>query len=107
MDTNTIGGPSAGLMFSLEIINQLTEEDITKGYNIAGTGTLNEDGTVGRIGGAAQKLVAADKAGADYFLAPAENGRENSNYQEALAAAEDINTDVQVIPINTIDDASF
>src|SRR5699024_7358668 len=45
-----IGGPSAGLMFSLEIYNQLTEKDITKGYNIAGTGAIDSDGNVERIG---------------------------------------------------------
>ena len=50
-DTEKIGGPSAGLMFTLEILNQLLDVDISKGYNIAGTGEMNEDGTVGRIGG--------------------------------------------------------
>ena len=49
--TDEIGGPSAGFMFSLEIYNQLTEGDLTKGYQIAGTGTIDGDGTVGPIGG--------------------------------------------------------
>ncbi|GAE33838.1 SepM family pheromone-processing serine protease [Halalkalibacter akibai] len=105
IDTSQIGGPSAGLMFSLEMYNQLTESDITKGYDIAGTGTINEEGIVGRIGGASQKVVAADKAGADYFFAPNEGGIEGSNYQEALEAAEDIGTKMKVIPIDHFDDA--
>lgn len=105
IDTSQIGGPSAGLMFSLEIYNQLIEEDLTKGYAIAGTGTISEDGTVGRIGGAAQKVIAADKAGAVYFLAPNEEGAVDSNYQEALVAAEDIGTDMKIIPIDTFTEA--
>ena len=72
--TDEIGGPSAGFMFSLEIYNQLTEEDLTKGYQIAGTGTIDADGTVGPIGGIEQKIVAADKAGAEFFFAPNEKG---------------------------------
>ncbi len=105
IDTSQIGGPSAGLMFSLEIYNQLLEDDITKGYDIAGTGTINEAGEVGRIGGANQKVVAADKAGADYFFAPNEGGASESNYQEALEAAEDIGTNMQIIPIDTFEEA--
>src|SRR5690606_38753080 len=66
-DTDNIGGPSAGLMFTLEIYSQLTEKDVTKGYKIAGTGEIFEDGKIGAIGGIAQKVVAAHKAGADIF----------------------------------------
>ncbi len=47
IDSDTIGGPSAGLMFTLEILNQLVDEDITKGYDVAGTGTMESDGSVG------------------------------------------------------------
>ena len=82
--SDEIGGPSAGFMFSLEIYNQLTKEDLTKGYKIAGTGTISTDGTVGKIGGIEQKVVAADKAGAEIFFAPNENGEKNSNYQNAI-----------------------
>ncbi|MCM3667638.1 PDZ domain-containing protein [Mesobacillus maritimus] len=105
MDTDEIGGPSAGLMFSLEIYNQLSKTDLTKGYAIAGTGTISTDGTVGRIGGIEQKIVAADKAGADYFLAPNEEGAADSNYQIALKTAKDIKTSMEIIPVNTFDDA--
>ena len=55
INSNEIGGPSAGLMFTLEIYNQLVEEDLTKGHEIAGTGTINEKGEVGPIGGINQK----------------------------------------------------
>ena len=68
--TESIGGPSAGLMFSLEIYNQLTKNDLTKGHSIAGTGTIDPDGTVGRIGGIDKKVVAADNEGAEIFFAP-------------------------------------
>ncbi|RJR06356.1 PDZ domain-containing protein [Candidatus Parcubacteria bacterium] len=105
IDTAQIGGPSAGLMFTLEVYNQLMEEDISKGYNIAGTGAINEKGEVLRIGGISQKIVAADNAGVDIFFAPNENGAENSNYQEALVAAKDIKTKMKIVPVNTFDDA--
>ena len=79
-------------MFSLEIYNQLTLGDLTKGYQIAGTGTIDEGGKVGPIGGIGQKVVAADHSGADIFFAPNENGAAHSNYQDALIAAKDIDT---------------
>jgi Lon-like protease len=68
-----IGGPSAGMMFALGIIDTLTPGDLTGGKKIAGTGTIDADGRVGPIGGIRQKLVGAQRAGARYFLAPAEN----------------------------------
>ena len=68
-----IGGPSAGTMFALGIIDTLTEGDLTGGKKIAGTGTIDADGLVGPIGGIRQKLVGARNAGARYFLAPADN----------------------------------
>lgn len=77
MDIENIGGPSAGLMMSMEIYNQLTKEDETKGHHIAGTGTIDDEGKVGPIGGISQKVVAADKAGADIFFAPNEGGKKD------------------------------
>ncbi|MDN3014869.1 SepM family pheromone-processing serine protease [Paenibacillus sp. BSR1-1] len=103
--TDEIGGPSAGLMFSLEIYNQLTKEDLTKGYQIAGTGTIDVDGTVGPIGGIEQKIVAADKAGAEIFLAPNEKGAKDSNYKAAVKTARDIHTKMKIIPIDSFDQA--
>lgn len=103
--TDEIGGPSAGLMFSLEIYNQLTKQDFTKGYNIAGTGTIDAEGEVGPIGGIEQKIVAADKAGAVIFLAPNEKGKADSNYNAALKTAEDIGSQMEIVPVDTFDDA--
>ncbi|MDL4841280.1 SepM family pheromone-processing serine protease [Aquibacillus rhizosphaerae] len=103
--SGNIGGPSAGLMFSLEIYDQLTEEDITRGYQIAGTGELNYQGQVGRIGGIDKKVIAADSEGCDIFFAPNENGAENSNYQVAKDTAEEIGTDMKIVPVNTFKDA--
>jgi PDZ domain-containing protein len=68
-----IGGPSAGLMFALGIIDKLDPEDLTGGEIIAGTGTIDGAGKVGAIGGVPQKLVAADQIGAIAFLVPAAN----------------------------------
>ncbi|HLR22865.1 MAG TPA: SepM family pheromone-processing serine protease [Pseudogracilibacillus sp.] len=100
-----IGGPSAGLMFSLEIYNQLTEKDITKGYNIAGTGAIDSDGNVERIGSIDKKVVAADEEGVEIFFAPNEQGVKGSNYREAKQAAEKVGTSMKIVPVDTFDDA--
>jgi PDZ domain-containing protein len=71
-----IGGPSAGMMFSLGVIDKLTPGPMTGGRKIAGTGTIDSSGEVGPIGGIQQKLVGARDAGAEWFLAPADNCRE-------------------------------
>jgi PDZ domain-containing protein len=68
-----IGGPSAGLMFALGIIDKAGRQDLTGGRFIAGTGTIDPDGTVGAIGGIALKMIAARDKGATVFLAPASN----------------------------------
>lgn len=68
-----VGGPSAGLMFALGIIDLLTPGSINGGRHVAGTGTISPDGSVGAIGGIAQKMVAARDAGAVLFLAPKDN----------------------------------
>jgi Lon-like protease len=68
-----IGGPSAGLMFSLAIVDKLTPGALTGGRHVAGTGTITLDGAVGPIGGIGQKLAGADDAGASVFLVPARN----------------------------------
>lgn len=70
---DNIGGPSAGLMMSLAIYDTLTPGSVTDGFDIAGTGTITPDGTVGPIGGIQQKIAAARDAGADLFLVPADN----------------------------------
>lgn len=70
---NNIGGPSAGQMFALGIIDVLTKGEMTGGAKIAGTGTIDAAGVIGPIGGIRQKLYGARDAGNDYFLAPAAN----------------------------------
>jgi PDZ domain-containing protein len=70
---DNVGGPSAGMMFALGIIDTLTPGELNGGENVAGTGTIDAEGTVGPIGGIRQKLYGARDAGAEYFLAPASN----------------------------------
>ncbi|WP_347860676.1 SepM family pheromone-processing serine protease [Salimicrobium sp. PL1-032A] len=105
VESGDIGGPSAGLMFSLEIYDQLTEEDLTDGEEIAGTGEINYDGKVGRIGGIDKKVVAADDSGASVFFAPNEEGAEDSNYKQAVETAEEIGTDMEIVPVDTFEEA--
>jgi Lon-like protease len=76
IETENIGGPSAGLMFALSIIDRLTPEDLTAGRRIAGTGEISADGAVLPIGGAAEKLIAARRQGATVFLIPRDNCRD-------------------------------
>ncbi|MFD1031082.1 SepM family pheromone-processing serine protease [Metaplanococcus flavidus] len=107
IDSEQIGGPSAGLMFTLEIINQLLDEDITQGYDVAGTGTMESEGEVGRIGGIDQKVMAADNDGMEIFFAPDDeiSGDGASNYQVAVETAEEIGTDMEIVPVKTLQDA--
>ncbi|TQR17869.1 PDZ domain-containing protein [Psychrobacillus vulpis] len=114
MNSEDIGGPSAGLMFTLEILNQLLPEDISKGYNIAGTGEMKPDGTVGRIGGIDLKVIAADRKGIEIMFAPddvidptilANNPGLTSNYEEAMKSAKKIGTKMKIVPVKTVDDA--
>lgn len=103
--SGNIGGPSAGLMFALEIYDQLTEEDLTKGYQVIGTGALDYQGNILRIGGIDKKVVAADRAGGDIFFAPYEEGAKDSNYEVAKKTAEEINTTMKIVPVDTFDEA--
>lgn len=72
-ELDDVGGPSAGMMFTLGIIDELTENEITFGKKIAGTGTVNVNGEVGPVGGVLQKIAASEKANVDLFLIPAVN----------------------------------
>ena len=96
IDSENIGGPSAGMMFTLEIINQLSEEDLTHGHIVAGTGTIDRDGHLGEIGGIRQKVFAAIAAGADFVLVP------SGNVSDATSAAGE---DIEVIRVESIDQA--
>jgi PDZ domain-containing protein len=71
-----VGGPSAGMMFALGIIERLTPEDIDGGRIVAGTGTIDDDGNIGKIGGIQMKIRGAKRSGATVFLVPADNCRE-------------------------------
>jgi PDZ domain-containing protein len=70
---DNVGGPSAGMMFALGIIDELSQQDLTGGQKIAGTGTIDADGKVGPIGGVQMKTLAAKRDHATVFLTPAEN----------------------------------
>ncbi|MBM3696059.1 MAG: PDZ domain-containing protein [Actinobacteria bacterium] len=96
VDSRNIGGPSAGMMYALAVLDLLTAEDLAKGYRIAGTGTISYDETVGAIGGVRQKVFAARSVGADYVLVPFDN------YEEALTAA---GRDIEVVAVSTLQDA--
>lgn len=97
--SNKEAGPSGGLMMSLSLYNKLTKEDITKGKVIVGTGTIDEDGNVGEIGGVKYKLKGAVKAKASVFLVPKEN------YQEAMNEKTKNNYDIKIIGVSTFDEA--
>ncbi|PPK68767.1 PDZ domain-containing protein [Actinokineospora auranticolor] len=91
-----VGGPSAGLMFSLAIVDRLTPGDLAGGQNIAGTGEIEEDGRVERIGGIPFKMTAAKEAGVTTFLVP------EGNCAEAKDNAPD---GLRLVKVATLDDA--
>lgn len=91
IDSGQIGGPSAGLMWTLGLIDILTPGDLTGGRTIAGTGTIQLDGTVGPIGGIAEKVVAAERAGAAVFFAPVQDA----------PGAESVADHIVVVPVKT------
>ncbi len=96
IESGNIGGPSAGMMYTLAILDYLTPGELTGGEVVAGTGTITADGSVGAIGGVRQKVVGAAAAGAKYVLVP------ESNYAEALTAGVD---GVEIVAIASLDDA--
>ena len=93
-------GPSGGLITTLEMYNQLTENDLTKGYTIAGTGTIEEDGSIGQIGGIEHKILGAVAAKADYFLSPPGN-----NYKDAKKYIKKKKLKIKLIKVDNIQDA--
>ena len=96
INTGSVGGPSAGLMMALNVYNLLVNEDITKGKTIAGTGTIEIDGSVGPVGGVKQKIIAAKRVGAELVLVP------TSNFEEAVQF---IDENTEIIPINSFVEA--
>jgi PDZ domain-containing protein len=97
-DTGQIGGPSAGLAFTLTLLDELTAGDLLGGEDVAVTGTIEIDGTVGAIGGLPQKVSAVRQAGIGHFLVP----EGNPEMETALEVAGD---DVELIPVSTVGDA--
>ena len=78
------GGPSGGLVFSIGLVELLTEQDLLQGRHIAGTGTITQRGVVGPIGGINEKIMSARKVGATVFFAPVDNAEEISNVPEGI-----------------------
>jgi PDZ domain-containing protein len=91
-----VGGPSAGMMFALGIIDKLTPGALQGGEDVAGTGTINQAGVVGPIGGIRQKLFGAERAGAEWFLAPFDNCGEVTGH---------VPDDLTVFAVKTLDEA--
>ncbi|MFD1213463.1 PDZ domain-containing protein [Arthrobacter sp. GCM10027362] len=91
-----VGGPSAGMMFALGIVDKLTAGPMTGGKHFAGTGTIDASGDVGPIGGIAQKMLGASENGATVFLAPAENCGEVAGH---------VPDGLQVVKVSTLKDA--
>ncbi|MFF9477515.1 PDZ domain-containing protein [Streptomyces sp. NPDC014733] len=91
-----VGGPSAGLMFALGIVDKLSKQSLTGGKFIAGTGTIDDQGKVGPIGGISMKTVGARAKGAEYFLTPKDN---------CASAAKDTPEGLTLVKVDTIGDA--
>jgi PDZ domain-containing protein len=111
IDTSNIGGPSAGLAFTLALIDELTPGELTGGRNVAVTGTIDIDGTVGDVGGVVQKTAAVRRSGAALFLVPPGEFQEASKHAgkhlkvvqvktlaDALAALRDNGGEAPVLP---------
>ena len=94
--TGNVGGPSAGLMMALNVYNNLIPEDITNSMIVAGTGTIEIDGSVGPVGGIKQKIIAAKRAGAELILVPV------ANFEEARQFETD---NTAIIAVDSFDEA--
>ena len=100
IDTDSIGGPSAGLAFTLALLDDLTQGDLFGGQKVVATGTVSEDGSVGAIGALPQKAAAVKLFGADIFLVP------SSQTDEDLAAASRIlGKSVKIVRVSSVEDA--
>ena len=95
IDSGSVGGPSAGLAFTLAVIDVLTPGELTGGLKVATTGTMSIDGSVGAVGGVKQKTIAIDDAEVELFLVP------SSEFEEAMATRDGAGG----IAVDTIDDA--
>ena len=98
--TGNVGGPSAGLMMALNVYNNLIPEDITNSMIVAGTGTIEIDGSVGPVGGIKQKIIAAKRAGAELILVPVANFEEAKPFEDdktAIVAVDSFDEALSVI----------
>jgi PDZ domain-containing protein len=95
IESDNVGGPSAGLMFSLGILDAVTNGDLTRGYYVAGTGTIAADGSVSPIGGAGEKALAAERDGAQVFLVPKDNADEAQRWVHSM----------RIVPVERFEDA--
>jgi PDZ domain-containing protein len=100
IDAGRIGGPSAGLAFTLTLIDELTEGELTGGIDIAVTGTIQLDGSVGAIGGLRQKASAVRQTGVELFLVPA-----SQSEADLEAAREAAGSGLEIVPVATLDEA--
>lgn len=97
------GGPSGGLIFALGIIDKLTAQDLVRSRNIAGTGTISTDGRVGPIGGIAEKIIGAEKAGVQIFFTPVENCSDLVNVDQILKNQGP--SGMKIVPVATLSEA--
>ncbi len=90
-----VGGPSAGLIFAVGVVEKMTPEDLLRGRRVAGTGSIDPSGRVGAIGGIEEKMIGASRKGATIFLAPRENCPDIKHVPKGL----------KVIPVSTLSEA--
>lgn len=113
-DLGAIGGPSGGLMLTLEMYDALNKEDLARDRKIAGTGTIDPKGNIGEIGGIDKKIIAARDAGATIFLAPytknteeyrKTTGNKETNFEVAEQTAKTYAPELTVVPVKTLQEA--
>lgn len=100
IDTGEVGGPSAGLAFTLAVLDQLTEGELTGGADVAVTGTMRPDGSVGAIGGLPQKVAAVRDEGLETFIVPAAQPEAELELAETIAEGK-----VRIVPVENLEQA--
>lgn len=113
-DMGKIGGPSGGLMFSLELYETLSHQNLAQGRLISGTGTIDREGNVGEIGGIDKKVISAGESGAKIFFAPylkvpskylKYEEKHQTNYQLALKTAKKYEPQLKIVPVSNFQQA--
>jgi len=99
-----IGGPSGGLMQALYVYNAVTEVDLSAGYTIAGTGTIDKDGNVGNVGGVREKVITANRRNVDVFFVPYRETN-TQNYDTAVATKEKFGYTLDIVGVETLSEA--